>query len=289
MTDVVDPAGAAGAARTTRSLIRAAARRLAAAGVPSPLHDAEALAAHVAGVVRGDLWRGVVLDAAAYEGLVARRASREPLQHLTGQAHFRHRTLRVGPGVFVPRPETELVAQAAIEEAARCATVPVVVDLCTGSGAIALAVAEEVPGARVHAVELDPLAHAWAEHNCRDSGVHLRRGDAADAFPELDGRVDVVVSNPPYIPAAAAPLEPEVRDHDPPRALWGGADGLDVVRLVERSAARLLRAGGLVVVEHADAQATSAPAVFTGRGAWRDVRDHTDLSGRPRFVTARLR
>jgi release factor glutamine methyltransferase len=271
-----------------RSLLVEATRALAGAGVPSPRYDAEELAAHVAGVSRGQLWRVDAVDEVAYRAAVGRRAAREPLQHITGRAYFRHLTLAVGPGVFVPRPETELVAGAAIEQARRLAR-PVVVDLCAGSGAIALAVSGELPEAVVHAVEVDPLAHAWAERNCAGSGVDLRLGDAAEAFPDLDGSVDVVVSNPPYIPAAAAPLDPEVRDHDPAVALWSGPDGLDAVRVVERAAARLLRPGGLVVVEHADAQGRSAPAVFTAAARWADVADHADLSGRPRFVTARLR
>jgi release factor glutamine methyltransferase len=164
-----------------------------------------------------------------------------------------------------------------------------VVDLCTGSGAIALAVATEVPEAKVHAVELDEGAHGWAVRNLSGSGVDLRHGDMADSFPELDGTVDVVVSNPPYIPLDAyESVAPEARDHDPALALWSGDDGLDAMRVVERVAARLLAAGGVVGAEHADVQGESAPAVFSGAGRWADVRDHRDLAGRPRFVTARL-
>jgi len=164
---------------------------------------------------------------------------------------------------------------------------PVVVDLCTGSGAVALAVATEVPGAVVHAVELDERAYGWALRNLAGTGVHLVHGDLADAFGELDATVDVVAANPPYIPLDAwESVDPEVRDHDPGAALWAEGDGLAIVRQVERTAARLLRPGGVAAVEHADAQAESAPDVFTATGAWHEVRDHLDLAGRSRFVTA---
>jgi release factor glutamine methyltransferase len=163
---------------------------------------------------------------------------------------------------------------------------PRIVDLCTGSGAIALAVATEVAGSEVHAVELDPAAHAWAVRNCAGSTVDLRLGDMVTAFPELDGTVDVVVSNPPYIPQDAVIRDPEVAAHDPAVALWSGADGLDAMRVVEQVAARLLRPGGTVVAEHADLQGAAAPAVFDSAGRWRDVADHRDLAGRDRYVTA---
>jgi release factor glutamine methyltransferase len=163
------------------------------------------------------------------------------------------------------------------------------VDLCTGSGAIALAVADEVPHATVHAVEVDPAAQAWAERNLAGTGVELRRGDLATAFPELDGRVDVVVCNPPYIPLEAwESVAAEARDHDPHLALFSGADGLDTIRVLEQRAAALLRPGGVVGAEHADVQGESAPAVFAATGRWTDVRDHRDLAGRPRYLTARL-
>ena len=273
-----------------RRLVDAAAARLAAAGVESPDADARLLLAHVLGV---ELSRLPLVDdvppplAEQYDVLVARRAAREPLQHLTGVAWFRHVELAVGPGVFVPRPETELLAGWAIEQA-RGLGAPVVVDLGTGSGAIARSMADEVPHARVHAVELDPAAHAWAARNLADTGVDLRHGDLGDAFDDLIGGVDVVVSNPPYIPHEAwESVAAEVRDHDPDLALYATGDGLDVIRVVERRAALLLRPGGVVGVEHADVQGESAPAVFTGTGRWEQVRDHRDLAGRARFVTAR--
>ncbi len=233
---------------------------------------------------------------AAFEELLARRAAREPLQHLTGTAAFRHVELQVGPGVFVPRPETELLAGWAIDRAREAGREtgretgqsPVVVDLCCGSGAIALSVVDEVPGAHVYAVELDPDAHAWAARNL-PSGVDLRLGDMVDAFPELDGSVDVVVCNPPYIPLEAwASVAPEARDHDPALALWSGEDGLEAIRVLESTAARLLRPGGWVGVEHADVQGDSAVEVFATAGRWTEVRDHRDLAGRARYATARL-
>lgn len=275
---------------TARELVERASSALEQAGVASPRYDAEELLAHVTGVQRMRLRFVDAVssgDEQAYADLVARRAKREPLQHLIGEAPFRHVMVKVGPGVFVPRPETEIVAGWVIETARQLSENPVVVDLCTGSGAIALAIATELPGARVYACELDPGAHAWAERNLAGNPVTLALGDAADAFPELDGTVDVVVSNPPYIPMDAyESVEPEVRDHDPALALWSGPDGLDAVRVVERSAARLLRPGGWAVVEHADVQGETAPAVFAATGAWTNVRDNPDLSGKARFVTA---
>lgn len=269
-----------------REGIAAAAARLAEAGVPSPRFDAEELAALSLGVDRRDLWRHDEVGE-RFAAYVARRAAREPLQHITGRAHFRHLTLEVGPGVFIPRPETEVVAESAIA-AARTRTAPVVVDLCTGSGVIAKAIAEEVPWASVHAVELDESAYAWAERNLAGTGVDLRHGDLATAFEDLLGRVDVVVSNPPYVPLEAwESVAQEARDHDPHLALFSGEDGLDAIRAIARRAADLLRPGGVVGVEHADVQGESAPAVFAALGSWDEVRDHPDLTGRPRFVTAR--
>jgi release factor glutamine methyltransferase len=274
-----------------RSLLALAVDRLVAAGVENAAYDAGELLAFVVGVPRTRL--PLVDDltdeqVASFEALVARRAAREPLQHLTGVAHFRHVELAVGPGVFVPRPETELLAGWAVEQARALGT-PVVVDLGTGSGAIAKAVAHEVPAARVHAVELDEAAHAWAARNLAGTGVDLRQGDLAEAFDDLAGTVDVVVSNPPYIPHEAwESVAVEVRDHDPELALYAAGDGLDTIRVVEQRAARLLRPGGVVGVEHADVQGETAPAVFSGSRRWEQVRDHEDLTGRARYLTARL-
>jgi release factor glutamine methyltransferase len=276
--------------------IAVAASRLAEAGVESPRADAELIAAHVHGVARGALH--TVPDTAfdpRYWDDIARRASREPLQHITGLAYFRYLELEVGPGVFVPRPETEIMTGWAIEALGEMDTAePVVADLGTGSGAIALAIAQEVPGARVHAVEADPLARQWAERNIaavataapHTAGrVTLHAGDFASALPGLDGAVDLVLSNPPYIPVGAW-VPPEVGEYDPATALWGGTDGLDAIRVVESVARRLLRSDGLVAVEHGAPQGAAVYWVFAEENGWRQTRNHSDLAGRDRFVSA---
>lgn len=258
----------------SRADVTAAAQRLEAAGVGSPRHDAERLA-EAAGN-----------DDELFRAYVDRRAKREPLQHITGVAYFRYLELAVGPGVFIPRPETELVAQAAIDFAKQL-DVPLVVDLCAGSGAIALSIASEVPTATVHAVELGAAAFTWLRRNARTSSAQVHQGDAATALPELDGIVDVVVSNPPYLPLALeSGMETEVRDHDPGTALWGGVDGLDTVRTVVRRAAQLLRPGGLLVVEHDETHGEAVPELLAASGEWHHVQDRADLTGRPRFATA---
>lgn len=296
-------------AQDPRQLLRSAAAQLAAAGVDSPRVDAELLLAHVCGMSRAELTHGLLLGRdvfasgagvaaeARFLDLVARRATREPLQHLTGTAAFRHLELAVGPGVFVPRPETEVVAQVAIDEAHRIAADrgrPLVVDLCTGSGAIAIALLTEVDGAQVHAVELDADAFAWAQRNVAahpsTAGryVTLVRGDARRAFAELDGTCDVVVSNPPYVPTGAVPKDPEVAQHDPAVALYGlGHDGLEVPRGVTRAAARLLAPGGLYVMEHAEVQDAAAAAMVDETGLFDRASTLPDLTGRPRMVVAR--
>lgn len=271
-----------------RALVETATGTLQDAGVSSPRGDAEQILAHVLGIRRSTVLFAEPLSSEQekrFQDAVKRRAAREPLQHIIGVAAFRHVDVAVGPGVFVPRPETETVAGAAIDLARPDS---VVVDLCTGSGAIALAVAEEVPGARVYACEVDPGAFVWAERNLTGTRVQLILADAADAFPELDGTVDVVVSNPPYIPLDAyESVEVEVRDHDPAAALWSGRDGLDAIRMIEDRAARLLRPGGYLVLEHAEVQHDSVVQIAARTGRWADVRDNLDLAGRLRFLTAR--
>ncbi|HST98421.1 MAG TPA: peptide chain release factor N(5)-glutamine methyltransferase [Geodermatophilus sp.] len=279
----------------TRLLLTDAARRLADAGVESPRVDAELLLAHVLGVSRaGLLTLGEVPDdaAARFDALAGQRADRVPLQHLTGRAPFRHLELAVGPGVFVPRPETEQLVEWALARLAGLAE-PVVVDLGSGSGAIALSIAHEHPGARVTAVERDAVAIEWTKANAAtraaagDTPVEVLSGDMTDPglLRELDGTVDLVVSNPPYVPDGAT-VPREVADHDPPLALWGGPDGLDVVRGLLRTAARLLRPGGGLGIEHADQQGGALPALVRASGGWTDVADHPDLAGRPRYTTA---
>jgi release factor glutamine methyltransferase len=273
--------------------IRQATATLEQAGVDSPEHDAKALAQHVLGLSRpSDLLVHDTIDEQLYDDLVSRRAARVPLQHLTGSTGFRYLELVVGPGVFVPRPETEAVVGWAVEALSGVET-PLIVDLCTGSGTCALALANEVPGARVHAVERDAGALEWAARNVAnrvaagDPEVELHLGSVEDCLQQLDGTVDLVISNPPYVAEDERHIpDPEVVDHDPEIALFAGSDGLDVIRLVEQAAKRLLKPGGLVVVEHSDRQGESAPAVFAE--GWGDVQDHKDLTGRDRYVTARL-
>jgi release factor glutamine methyltransferase len=276
--------------------IAMATARLAQAGVESPRADAELMAAHLHGVPRGQLHLVADTDFnPQFWDDVARREAREPLQHITGRAYFRYLELEVGPGVFVPRPETEVMTGWAVEQlAAMDVAEPVVTDLGTGSGAIALAIAQEVPRARVHAVEADPLARQWTERNVAATAaaaphtagrVTLHAGDFATALAELDGTVDLVVSNPPYIPVGSW-VPPEVGEYDPATALWSGADGLGAVRVVESAARRLLRPGGLVAVEHGAQQGPAVYWVFAEESGWRQTRNHADLAGRDRFVTA---
>ncbi|MDO5710803.1 MAG: peptide chain release factor N(5)-glutamine methyltransferase [Micrococcales bacterium] len=301
------------------SALREATTRLQAAGIDNGRSDAVTLAAHLLRSGCGEVERLAILGAptpTGFDDLVARRAQRVPLQHLTGRAAFRHLELSVGPGVFVPRPETEVLVDLALLalDALRAATAASrpgsgparLVDLCTGSGAIALSVAHERPATRVFAVELSAQAHAFARANADRLGldIDLRQGDATTAFDDLLGRVDVVVTNPPYIPDGAVPIDPEVAGHDPAVALYGGGDGLELpMRLIER-AALLLRPGGVLLVEHGELQGgdlrarlqpsdprdlSQTPAAQSGYGAattWQDVHDHRDLTGRPRVLRA---
>jgi release factor glutamine methyltransferase len=276
--------------------IAVAATRLAEAGVESPRTDAELIAAHVHGVARGAL--PAVPDASfdpRFWDEIARREAREPLQHITGLAYFRYLDLEVGPGVFVPRPETEIMTGWAIDKLTEMDVAePLVADLGTGSGAIALAISQEVPRARVHAVEADPLAQQWAARNiarCAAAAPHtagrvtLHAGDFAAALAGLDNAADLVISNPPYIPEGAW-VPTEVGEYDPATALWGGADGLDAIRRIEDVARRLLRPRGLVAVEHGEKQGSAVYWIFPEERGWRETRNHKDLAGRDRFVTA---
>lgn len=271
-----------------REIVREAARELAAAGVESARHDAEVLAAHVAGVMRGKLLLAPALPpaaAGAYRALVRRRAAREPLQHLLGTAVLGLVEVAVGPGVFVPRPETELLVEwglGAIQDVRE----PLVVDLCTGSGAIAIAVATARPDAAVHAVELDPDALAWARRNIGATAtLHHADVRGPDLLTELAGSVDLVLCNPPYVPDGTL-VAPEAH-HDPPGAVFGGADGLDVIRAVVGASVRLLRSAGGLGIEHDDTHGTAVPALLRARPELSRVEAHHDLVGRPRFATAR--
>jgi release factor glutamine methyltransferase len=284
------------ARESLRVAVMSAVRRLEAAGVPSARVDAEELAAHVLGVSRTRLGLTPLVDGDVverYDALVQQRAQRIPLQHILGEAPLGAITVDVGPGVFIPRPETEVLLAWAVKAIADVPR-PVVVDLCTGTAAIALAVAAARPDATVYAVERDPAALAWARRNidrhaqAGQTKVRLRGGDFTDPrlLADLDGTADLVTANPPYVPDDT-PVEPEVADHDPSVAVFGGADGLDVIRPLVNVAAGLLKPGGRLAVEHDDTQGKSVPALLSGRRVLADVVDHDDLAGRPRFVTAR--
>lgn len=278
-------------------LRREAIEALSAGGVPGPEVDADLLIGHVLGLSRGGVQARALIAAAvddesvaSIRAAIARRAAREPLQHITGVAPFRSLELEVGPGVFTPRPETEFVVQFAIDALALVPSPePLAVDLGSGSGAIALAMATEVPHSRVVAVERSADALPWTARNIErhgDGRVRLVEGDLADALPELDGLVDVVASNPPYIPLEAVPRDPEVRLFDPPAALYSGIDGLDAVRALSRTARRLLRQGGTLVIEHGELQAAAIAAILR-RDGFTAVACHRDLLGRDRATTAR--
>ncbi|BBY14803.1 peptide chain release factor N(5)-glutamine methyltransferase [Mycolicibacterium litorale] len=273
-----------------REAIDDAAAVLAAAGIDSARVDAELLAAHAAGTDRGRLlFADVPSDfGARYGDLVAARAKRVPLQHLTGTAAFGPVEVRVGPGVFIPRPETEAMLEWTLAQ--RLPAQPVIVDLCTGSGALALALATAHPHARVIAVENSAAALDYARRNLDGTGVELVDADvtAAGLRRDLDGAVDLIVANPPYIPEGAA-LDPEVADHDPAQALFGGADGMAVIDAIVTVAQRWLRPGGSCAIEHDDTTSELTAAAFHRTGAFDAVTARTDLTGRPRFVTARRR
>ncbi len=316
-----------GGRATVRDVLFDAERRLQAVGVPSPNVDAAEIVAFAMGTTRHRLFLSDPVDAdqrVRVEQLLTRRLSRVPLQHLVGTAAFRRIEVAVGPGVFIPRPETELVTEAAIRELAdQPIGSRIGVDLCSGSGAIAISLGTEVDGSRIHAVEVSAEAVDWTRRNvdahdaalvAAGSRVEVVHADAVtvadpgEPLARLAGQCAVVVSNPPYIPLGMVPLEPEVRDHEPRLALFGGEDGLDVVRGVLRTAAILLRPGGLLVIEHADVQGDAAgragvPGVVTamtadadlamlanipsGRAVWTKVADRLDLNRRPRFTVAR--
>jgi release factor glutamine methyltransferase len=278
-----------------RDALLDAARRLAAAGVDTPRTDAELLAAHVLGVPRGRL---LLLDgltepqSAAFDDLVAARARRVPLQHLIGSVAFGGIDVAVGPGAFVPRPETELLVAWGV--ARPLPSAPVAVDFCSGTGAIALAVAHARPDARVYAVELEPGAIEWLRRNASarvaagDTSIEIVVGDVTDpaATAVLDDGVDLLLCNPPYLPDGS-PLPADVIDHDPLPALFGGADGLVVIRPVVQRAAAVLRTGGWVGIEHDEAHGHRVADLFAAAGGFDDIEVHPDLTGRPRFTTAR--
>ena len=272
-----------------RSAINSATSLLADAGIDSARYDAEELAAHLTGTDRGRL---PLIDSPddtffdRYRAAIAARSQRVPLQHLTGTAAFGPLTLTVGPGVFIPRPETEVVLEWATAQ--RLPESPLIVDVCTGSGALALALARHWPEARVLGIDDSDAALAYARGNAAGTTVELLHADAADTelLAELDGRVDLVVANPPYVPDGAE-LEPEVLQHDPSHAVFGGPDGMAVITGIVRLAGRWLRPGGLFAVEHDDTTSQLTAELIGGTGLFDGIAARTDLAGRPRFVTAR--
>lgn len=289
-----------------RDLLDRAAAELQGAGILSARNDAELLLAHVLKVERKSLSSIETIptdDFANFMVLVTKRGKRIPLQHLTGEAYFRHLTLQVGQGVFIPRPETEILVQAGLDFLSNNDGPKLAVDLCSGSGAVALSLALESPDTTVHAVELSDIAFQWLEKNVASYSDQLSRinssvitynDDAtrAEVLQNLNGGVDVVLSNPPYIPDEMIPREPEVRDHDPALALFGGKDGLDVARKVAHVAAHLLKPGGLFGMEHADVQSESSVEMLEdmkshGQPIWVNVVDQNDYNGLPRFVSAK--
>ncbi|MEZ2189519.1 peptide chain release factor N(5)-glutamine methyltransferase [Corynebacterium sp. CCM 9204] len=275
---------------TVTAAVRDAAAVLSAAGIDTPLVDAQLLAAHLLGCGRMDLFlRGGEPAPEGYAALVRRRARREPLQYITGTASIGGLDLAVGPGVFIPRPETELLAAWGITELTNLAT-PVVVDLCTGSGALAIAVAYSVPDATVIAVELDPDAARWARRNIdvHAPRVRLVEADATrmDILPDLQGRVDLVLSNPPYVPERGSEILPPEISHDPYRAVFGGIDGMEVIIPMLETVYKLLKPGGICGIEHDDSTGGAVRAAFSAHGGFNRVRTRSDLAGRERFTTA---
>ena len=281
-----------------KQAVDGAAARFAAVGIEQASVDAELIAAHVLQVSRGELGAKMVTgesfdanQSELFAALVEKRSARVPLQHLTGVAYFRNLELQVGPGVFVPRPETELLVDLAIDALSKSALAetanPIVVDLGTGSGAIALAIAQELPQSKVFAVELNPDSISFTRKNFERYGQNAKlvQGDMADAFAELNGQVHLLVSNPPYIPNDMVPRDPEVHLHDPKLALYGGADGMDLVHTVLAVANRLLVSGGKLLIEHADIQGEITRRLASEAG-FIDVKTLQDLTGRDRALSA---
>ncbi|WP_204080763.1 peptide chain release factor N(5)-glutamine methyltransferase [Mycobacterium riyadhense] len=278
-----------GRSTSLRRAIDSAAALLAEAGIVSARCDAELLAAHLVGVERGRL---PLIEPPGeeffgrYREAVAARSRRMPLQHLTGTVSFGPVLLQVGPGAFIPRPETEAIW--AWANAQSLPARPVIVDVCTGSGALAVALAQHRPDGRILGIDNSEAALGFARRNAEGTGVELVLADVTKPglLPELDGRVDLVVANPPYVPDSAV-LEPEVAQHDPPDAVFGGPDGMAVIPSIVRLAARWLGPGGLFAVEHDDSTSEATVELINSTGAFDNVMAHRDLAGRPRFVTAR--
>jgi release factor glutamine methyltransferase len=268
--------------------------KLREAGVTSATVDAELLACFCLGISRSELQLLVATNQEfpdehmnQFQAVLARRVSREPLQHITGTAPFRHLELKVGPGVFTPRPETEQVVGYAMEKISKLHN-PLIVDLCSGSGAIAISLNSEIPGSNVFAVELSKDAFGYLLQNAASYGLtkdNLRNEDLQTSLSELDGLVDLVISNPPYIPNDAVPVDLEVQLHEPSESLYGGVDGLDVVRKISVRALKLLKPGGLLVLEHADSQSSAIGKLLLAEG-WLEIEARADLAGKERMISA---
>ena len=298
---------------TVFDVVRSSADVLRKAGVDTPEHDAKLLLAEALHVDLRDVDKAMLMgddterlagknDAESalerFRAMLDRRARREPLQHITGHAPFRYLDLKVGPGVFVPRPETELVVQEGIDWTTSHGMYSArVVDLCAGSGAIGLSFAMEVPGSEVWAVEKSATAAEWTRRNLDETvrrhpniagNYHLEISDATQmpTLNQLDGTIDIVLTNPPYVPLSDIPEQPEARDHDPDLALYGGsADGTLIPERIIARAAKLLRADGLMVMEH-DITQGERLAAFARTCGFVDVTVHNDYTGRPRYLTA---
>ena len=275
-------------------LLSEASSKLSLAGVTSAKVDAELLACFCINISRSDLQLLVATNQVfpsesleRFESALARRIAREPLQHITGTAPFRHLELMVGPGVFTPRPETEQVVGFALEKMLGIPN-PLIVDLCSGSGAIAISCATEISGSNVFAVELSEDAFEYLVRNAKNYGLgeeNLKNQDLQFCLPELDGQVDLVISNPPYIPDDAIPVDLEVQLHEPSMSLYGGVDGLDVVRQISTRAMKLLKSGGLLVMEHADTQSNAIGKLLLDKG-WLGIEARADLAGKERMISA---
>ena len=268
--------------------------KLEMAGVTSAAVDAELLACYCLGISRSELQLLIATQKEfpdkyleQFQSAITRRVAREPLQHITGSAPFRHLELKVGPGVFTPRPETEQVVEFAMEKINNLPN-PLIVDLCSGSGAIAISLATEITGSKVFAVELSKEAFGYLIQNAASYGLseaNLRNEDLQDSLSELDGQVDLVISNPPYIPNDAIPIDLEVQLHEPSMSLYAGVDGLDAVRKISIRAKELLKSGGLLVLEHADTQSKAIGKLLLAEG-WLEIEARADLAGKERMISA---
>ena len=280
-----------------KPLLRSAKEKLAAADISEI--DAEHLFAYVLGISRMDLHNSVKLEEAlkalgdfgviedTFAKLISRRAAHEPLQYLTGIAYFRHLEIEVGPGVLVPRPESELLVEAVLthiknlEE--KVSGEISVIDLGAGSGALSLAIATEAPRSRVIAVEKSADAIVWLKKNVAriSENVRVVEGDVADVLPGV--KCDAVIANPPYVPDNQS-LPRDVLDHEPHIALFGGATGLELPKRFIDAAARLLKSGGVLAIEHTEEQGAAIDALLSRD--FIDIAVHQDLTRRPRWSSA---